>query len=112
MACWSFDRGENWPGSLSCGFKQVTLLLPQFLSQSIFINERVPADLLGGGGGYSCDGPARYPERESGNTSNCCFNNATESGIGSGGLKHLSLRRHNLSRYCACNDVKVVMPYH
>lgn len=40
------------------------------------------------------------------------LNNVTVSGIGSGILKHLSLRRHNLSRYCACNDIKVVMTYH
>ena len=39
-----------WPGSLKCGFKQDTLLLA-CLSQSKFINERLPADMLWGRGG-------------------------------------------------------------
>lgn len=57
LACWSLDRAEPWPGSLKCGFKQDTLLLA-CLSQSKFINERLPADMLWGRGGGEVGIPA------------------------------------------------------
>ena len=57
MAFWSLDRDEPWPGLLKCGFKQDTLLLA-CLSQSKFINERLPADMLWGRGGGEVGIPA------------------------------------------------------